>query len=412
MFKRKHLSLFLLLATLALVASSCVKDVILDAGDRTVVVECILCDVPQQELRLSFSKGASESSVEELTEAVVRLIDLTETQTVGEFKRDSDGIWRLDYTAIPLHRYRLEVEVLGFEMVYAEDTMPDIVTIQTYNGVAVNMDDWERRHNPIIPKGATRTSSGNVWFSYPTALDYSGTPNPHALGNNIWVYGMSFNSATGKYELADKICCNLENNVYVNNYNITDEVYRAPKIPTNFPFKYGNDIYPTYLSVFPTLDGSPIYRGFLKIEEPDLACVYLRIWCSFLDMETIKKDFTALANSDLNFSERVLRLMSLREYLTDIEGAILNCEFEPSLSDGYIVFKYVSDTYDKYFEEALFQLRRQDKESADMSEMSIYMRENIYSNVKGGAGIFATSTEKRFHIPIVPDIIYDFSNPL
>ena len=128
-------------------------------------------------------------------------------------------------------------------------------------------------------------------------------------------------------------------------------------------------------------------------------------------METIEKDFMTLANSDHSFSENIVRLMSLREYLTDIEGAILNCGFEPSLSDGYIVFIYVSDTYNKYFEEALFQLRRHNKESTDMSEMSIYMRENIYSNVKGGAGIFATSTEKRIPLAITPDIIYDFSNP-
>lgn len=31
---------------LSCMLSSCVKDVILDAGDKTVVVECVLCDVP------------------------------------------------------------------------------------------------------------------------------------------------------------------------------------------------------------------------------------------------------------------------------------------------------------------------------------------------------------------------------
>ena len=394
--------------------STCVKDVTLDAGDRTVVVECVLCDVSHQELRLSFSRGASESAVEELTEAVVRLIDLTESKTVGEFRRDADGIWRLDYTAVPLHLYRLEVEVPGFDMVYAEDKMPDLVTINAHGGEVVNMDDRVRRLVPLIPDEKPKYDMHSTWFSYPVSIN-TNEHNPHSLSPNIWIYGIKLNPASGEYELADKICCTSnggECDNQIDGFNVTDEVYKAPLISTDFPFEYGAVKYPTYLSFYHNLDGCPIHKGYIKINADTRFFAKVHIWCDFFDMETIEKDFMTLANSDHCFSENIVRLMSLREYLTDIEGAILNCEFEPSLSDGYIVFKYVSDTYDKYFEEALFQLRRQDKKSSDMSEMSIYMRENIYSNVKGGAGIFAASTEKRIPLAITPDIIYDFSNPL
>ncbi len=403
------------LALLSGIVPSCVKDVILDAGDRTVVVECVLCDTPGQELLLSFSQGASESAAEELTEAVARLIDLTESQTVGEFKRDADGIWRLDYTAVPLHKYRLEVEVPEFDLIYAEDTMPDLVTIQEHGGEAVNKDDRVRRLRPIVPDGEPLYSKHTTWFSYPTALDYSGTPNPHELGKHIWVYGERLNPDTGEYELADKICCTSGcwyPEDHIDDFTITDEVYKAPLIPTTSPFVYGEYSYPTYLSFYRDLDGYPIYNRFVRIEDTSAFFGVVEIWCDIFDMQKIDKEFTALANADHNFSENILRYRELHEYLTDIECVLLNKEYEPSFSDGYIVFKYVSDTYNMYFEEALFQLRRQNKGSADMTEMSIYMRENIYSNVKGGAGIFATSTEKRIPLAITPDIIYDFSNPL
>ena len=409
-FRSIHLASLVIMSG---VLSSCVKDVILDAGDKTVVVECVLCDVPQQELRLSFSKGASETSVEELTEAVARLIDLTESDTVGEFKRDADGVWRLDYTAVPLHKYRLEVEVPGFDLIYAEDTMPDLVTIESHFNPVAPLE--KRVRGPLIPQGSPRIYHTSPWFSYPSYL-YSGEPNPHKLGKHIWLYAIRpIPSMTG-FEFADYICCysggiNYEN--YIDSFNVTDNVYNSPIIPTGFPIKNGDDSYPTYLSFCHSLNDCPIHSEFIRIEEPDPTFFgYISLWCSFFDMDAIESEFAAISNSDHNFSADVQRIMALYDHLTEIEGAFLNNGYVPSSADGSFVFKYVSDTYNQYFEDASFQIRRQKKESTDMSEMSIYLRENIFSNIKGGAGIFATSTEKRFPLTISPDFIFDFSDPL
>ncbi len=111
---------------LALIAlTGCVRDVVLDAGERPkVVVECVLTDSGPQELRLSFTKRASLSETPELTEATARLIDLTNNYPVGEFRRMDDGIWALDYAAMPRHSYRLEVEAPGYELIWAEQSMP------------------------------------------------------------------------------------------------------------------------------------------------------------------------------------------------------------------------------------------------------------------------------------------------
>ena len=67
-----------MLTALMLALSSCVRDVIMDAEERpTVVVECILTNSDTQELHLNFTKGASKTVAEPLTEAAATLFDLT-----------------------------------------------------------------------------------------------------------------------------------------------------------------------------------------------------------------------------------------------------------------------------------------------------------------------------------------------
>ena len=77
---RKNYSLLLLLP----LAIGCVRDVVLDAGEKPqVVVECVLTASSPQELRLSFTKGASLAEAPELTEATARLTDLTDDYPGG-----------------------------------------------------------------------------------------------------------------------------------------------------------------------------------------------------------------------------------------------------------------------------------------------------------------------------------------
>ena len=111
--------------------------------------------------------------------------------------------------------------------------------------------------------------------------------------------------------------------------------------------------------------------------------------------------------------------MSLHHYITDLDGVVMDKyllndkqEYDPIHSDGYLQFVLVSDTYDKYIEDALFQMRRQGNVSGDLSELSIFMRENTYSNINGGAGIFATSTRMKGRLGIVPSALVDFSKPI
>lgn len=104
---------------------SCVKDVILDAKeDPTLAVYCILKVDSVQELKLSYTKSATMAEAPRVTDATAVLIDLTEGHEAGRFVQVDDSLWRLDYSAIPTHSYRLEVTVPGRNPVWAEQTMP------------------------------------------------------------------------------------------------------------------------------------------------------------------------------------------------------------------------------------------------------------------------------------------------
>lgn len=411
MYKPPFLNIAICLMIISGMLSSCVKEVTLDAGDRAVVVECLLSNEPGQELSLSFSKGASEDSAMELTEAVATLIDLTDNKTVGEFRRDADGKWRMDYAAIPLHKYRLEVKVPGYDLIYAEDKMPGEVVMKLNR-------PWpwfEGREMYIEPERARMRSTG-CYYSHMVFDQEREIVTPLA-GKHLWVYGMRLDPSTGKYELADRICTNIDRYAAsIDDFNVTGEVFEPLTVRTPYNHSYDGRMYPTYFSYGSALEGYPIHDTFLRIEvNMDSFLGVGRIWCDFLDMNKIEDDMTAMADSSYVPSDRSTRLMGMHGWLNEVDCRLLD-HYDytaPALSnDGFLVFKLVSNTYNKYFEDALFQIRRKGQTSTDLSELSIYMRENISSNVKGGAGIFAASTQLTLPLNTGVDILYDFDNPI
>ncbi|MBO6068225.1 MAG: DUF4249 family protein, partial [Bacteroidales bacterium] len=107
----KKICIFLALVT---ALTSCVKDVILDAKEEPLLaVYCVLKNEPVQELKLSYTKSVTMAEAPSVTEATAILTDLTEVREAGRFVRVADSLWRLDYSAIPTHSYRLEITVPG-----------------------------------------------------------------------------------------------------------------------------------------------------------------------------------------------------------------------------------------------------------------------------------------------------------
>ena len=123
----KRLSVFLILQFIValLVCSSCVREIVMDAGEKpTVVVECVISNTAPQTLHLRYTKGASKKDYEVVTEADAVLHGLTTGKEAGRFVKAEDGVWTLEYEAEDEHDYRLEVNVPGYETITAEQTMP------------------------------------------------------------------------------------------------------------------------------------------------------------------------------------------------------------------------------------------------------------------------------------------------
>ena len=352
---------FILIATLSLVClTSCVKDVILDAGENPqVVVDCILSNDDVQKLYLCFTKGASREKAEPLTEAVATLIDLTESKTVGQFvKGEEKNLWTLDYSAIAQHHYRLEVQVPGHDLIYAEDTMPLLPEITE-----------RHRGQPKV-----EIDQDNPWSSTPILVQYDGfmalteeEREEGAVGyltekygyHELWgsyyyiksapdafcIYGMNYNEATGQHEMAGSIC--------------TDH-------PSAEPFNLTGDIYQPEIYVHEET------RHFVLHHKLQGASLYDKFLCIPAGAEKAEKYFILSG--------------SFTGKWYDVNNRIEE-DREPYEDEGFLVVMAISENYRHYLREACHFIDI--KESTDMS--AIYLRDNIYSNIKGGAGIFAAS---------------------
>ena len=348
-----------IMALMLNVLSSCVREVILDAGERPqVVVECVLTNDETQELRLNFTKGASKAEAEPLTEAVATLTDLTEGKIVGEFIRSTGDLWTLGYSAVPDHGYRIEIQVPGYDLIFAEDTMPQLPEITE-----------RHRGEPRV-----EIDQDNPWSSTPILVQYDGfmalTEEEREAGaveyltekygyHELWgsyyyiksapdaflIYGMNYNEATGQHEMAGSICTDHPS---AESFNLTGDIYQ-PEIYVLEETRH--------FVLHHKLQGASLYNKFL---------------CIPAGAEKVEKYFILSG--------------SFTGKWYDVNNSIEE-DREPYEDEGYLVLMAISDSYRHYLREACHFIDI--KESTDMS--AIYLRDNIYSNIKGGAGIFAAS---------------------
>jgi hypothetical protein len=368
-----------MLTALMLALSSCVRDVIMDAEERpTVVVECILTNSDTQELHLNFTKGASKTVAEPLTEAASTLIDLTSGMTVGEFDKASGDLWILDYSPVSNHRYRLEVQVPGYDLIYAEDTMPDSLYVYSYTWSENLLDNlW----GPPAPSFSDNSFCGGTLFSFGSLPKYT------------LIYGMNYNPQTGKHEIADEIFTNLP---VVDNFNITSEVY-VPEI-----VKWEEDLYVSCDAVkalYADLKGAPKHKQYLLLNKEELSDYLFQ----FVDQEKDKYSSYSVIYDFMVFGSFTGDWYWRRSSQQQDFG-------NPLPTEGYLVFESLSDNYLAYIRDAIHIMQL--KESTDMS--TIYLRDNLYTNVVGGLGIFAASSKKiqqcanKFRTGILEDRFPDY----
>lgn len=367
--KTASVILFILMVTLP----SCIRDVIMDAKERPqVVVVCVLSDDPVQTLQLSFTKGASLAEAPALTEAVAMLYD--GTKAVGEFKRGSDGIWRLEYAAIPGHTYRLEVQVPGYDLIYAEQMMPTeqaYVEVHYFCNLSGHVEPWSGWVTENDPAGDwtyRRWPEDEEHPAYETC--YQSRSN-----SSLWICAMNYNEETGSHEIAEYICTDAD----AYKINLTDKVYEPLKKDVPNPYKF-NGYYPdleeTFYSahqmeLYPNLAGMPLYRSYLCIPKGQHV---FSISGSFKGFHYHRKpNYGSVVNGAVHTDTR-------SEQEEEMEN------------NGYLLFTTLSADYEKYMMEAANY--QQIMGSSDIS--TIYLRDNLFTNISGGVGIFGARISRRY----------------
>ena len=320
------------LLALSMITTSCTQEISLDAGERAVVVECILsCDsIQTMKLFYSHAKDGNDISMP-ITEADVTLFDETKNETAGNF-RYSDGMdWTLDYAAEPEHSYRLDIDVKGHEHISAQQTMPKQANLNW----GIGWGSWASDFLEVHKYGE---SFHGTCFGI------------NALPAKTWIYAICYDEKTGETHVADEICSDFP---YLDNFNLTGDTY----VPPIVEFETLIGLYP--LKVCSYLTGAPLYKR------------YLRTNADLVDPEESKYQVFIVSGSF---------------YYYDNPNRA-----QPLGSKGGVYFTTVSDDYDRYLLEAVYFQQLQ--ESDDMT--TIYKRDNIFSNIKGGVGIFGAKTEYR-----------------
>ena len=325
-------SLFIaILSSILLLLSSCSREVTLETGEDVVVVECILsCDSVQQ-LNLSFTHPKSQKVGNSMiAEAQATLFDETANVTAGSFQLSDDG-WTLSYSAIPQHTYRLDIDVPGHSHISAKQTMPKQVKINSF----------------IWSMWSSQAGMSNLDFKY--WENFWGTVfYVNDLPERTWISAISYSEAKGTYSVVDEICSDYP---YIDNFNLKGDNYQPIHLEID---TCGKTL--SYL-VCEGLEGQPLHNKYLRTNMPQTEREewgrYTFIICgSFFEQNNPKPD-------------------------------------EPLGSKGGILFVSTSEDYDRYLQESIYYQQLQ--ESDDMS--SIYVRDNIFSNIEGGVGIFGAKTQ-------------------
>ena len=224
----KYCWIALLLAT----SVSCVRETFLDAGETHIVVDGVLANDNVQSVRLFYTKTISQKEAAIIKDAVVSLTDLTIGENVGSYSRkEGTDVWTLTYYPVAGHSYRLEVEVPGRDLVYAEQEMP---------GPCLTMIDL------IFSDYSSEAGLQYQEYGFRYAYRFD------SFRNHCWICGLDYNAGTGERELAEQICTDYP---YVDNFNLTGDLYtlHGLEMPTE--------------SQYPPLD-LPVHRSFLRLPIP------------------------------------------------------------------------------------------------------------------------------------------------
>lgn len=367
----RNLYLKRLVLILAIALSGCVRDATLNPSvERKVVVEFVLTEDSVQSLYLSLTRIPGEGVAPVIQEADIKLINVSKpSEPEHRFVKAADNRWTLDYSGIPGDEYRLEVRVDGYDLIWAEQRMPEKVL-------------WVEaviRGHGTVPK---YVSYGHFYY-----VDN--------IPEYLIVRGIKRNKETGKYDPVEALCTDYPG---VDPINATGQFYEGnPKWRTMGPGWIqtetgweGADYYyhdrpvdgknGIWTFMFPNLIGKPLFKDFLFITRVDDHHAGLDALYSF----SSEDDYDVLEGG-----------RNAKGFCISGSFYSNNVDVDPNQHldgyDEYLLFSSLSPDYSRFLKDA-WQLKKV-HDGGDLS--SIYLRDNIHSNIQGGLGLFGAMFSAR-----------------
>ena len=355
----RNLYLKRLVLILAIVLSGCVRDTTLDPGvERKVVVEFVLTEDSVQNLYLFLTKEPGELAAPAIQDAEIKFINVSNrSEPEHLFAKVADNQWSLDYSGIPGDEYRLEVKVDGYDLVWAEQKMPEkMKLVRAATEAVINPQ-------PLLPY-----------------MKYGAYYNIDFIPDYLMIRGTKRDKETGEFILVEELCTDYPG---VEEINVTGRFYDGnPKWRTGIGWHWseigwegadyvyhdspvdGDDGVWTYM--FPNLIGSNLHEGFLLIRRVDDNHAGLEKLYDFPIGESFHGKAFCISGSFY------------------MNQAYPSSDYTQVLFHEYLIASSLSPDYGLFLKDA-WQFKKT-HEGGDLS--SIYLRDNIYSNIQGGLGIF------------------------
>ena len=313
-------------------------------GSGTIVVECVLTQENKQTIQLSLTGQSSAADYESLRNAVVQVYDETEARLAGSFSYVEKNDWESEFSALPQHTYRLEIDVEGFSHISARTTMPDFPRIKAVIKKPVKVTDTIEEAFPDNEAGIRFQTS-----SLPQGA--------------VWIIRKDRNPSSGELIICEELATSLLN---VDPFNLTGSDLRFPYTGPESPQDF-------YLP-----SGRMVITGFSwYVQEQPLHNVFLRIPPVWEGGERETKD------PDDFFS------VAGPSFMSDYDWRGLKEEQER----GYLLFMSVSEEYDRFLKELLIEERNLEQTKDFFA--ALFKHENIFSNIEGGTGIFGSYSQAR-----------------
>lgn len=322
---------------------SCTRETdLLPEGRAQVIVVCVLTEESQQVLTLGVTDIATLEEKEVLSRADITLFDTSIEEEIGRFHNTGTNEWTLDYAAVPEHSYQLKIDIPGREEISASTRMPAKSKIE----YRMNMyrEDQE------------------------LGIQYLIRTLPQSP---VWMMGMVYNPDKEKHEVASRIATSL---LSVSPQNVTDNIFCLDEFCDESVLRMLSLFLPEYESgetgFYRYVEGRPLFDRMFRIPsvgEMERKAIDEPSGCFSVAGDFFRK------RSDIG--EDFFSIRSMQEHK----------------NASYIVALSLSEEYDKYLQELI------SKKTQEAHYSSLFSRENAYTNIINGVGVFGAKTEQ--HLP-------------